>query len=200
MVIFNNCMTTCMLPHVNSVCKSAFYHIRNISRIKKFLSMECTEILVHVFVSSRLDLSTATHCFMDRQNISYRNCNAHRMLLLTFLKYEHVTLHLTGQHWLPIEYHIQFKILLLTYKALNGLAPFYLSDLLQQYAPVRNLCSSYCLPTTTYKILLSIIWHRTFSVSAPELWNKLSLNVKLSSSTDKFKSALKTHLFKLAFL
>ena len=47
-------------------------------------------------------------------------------------------------HWLPIEYHIQFKVILLTYthKALNGLAPFYLSDLLQCYAPVRSLCLS----------------------------------------------------------
>mgnify|MGYP001244283639 CR=1 FL=1 len=33
-------------------------------------------------------------------------------------------------HWLPVEQRIQYKILLLTFKAVNGLAPTYLSDLL----------------------------------------------------------------------
>ena len=48
--------TMSMLPHVNSVCKSVFYHLRNISRIKKkFLCSKTTAILVHAFVSSKLD-------------------------------------------------------------------------------------------------------------------------------------------------
>ncbi len=32
-------------------------------------------------------------------------------------------------HWLPIKHCVDFKILLITYKALNGLAPQYLSKL-----------------------------------------------------------------------
>ena len=46
-----------MLPHVNNVFKSAFYHLRTISRIRKFLSTQTTEILIHAFVTSKLD-----HC------------------------------------------------------------------------------------------------------------------------------------------
>ena len=46
-VIFDG--TVSMLPHVNSVCKSALYHLRHISRIRKFLSSKTTEILVHAF-------------------------------------------------------------------------------------------------------------------------------------------------------
>ena len=34
----------------------------------------------------------------------------------------------TKLHWLPVKDRIVFKILLLTYKSLNGLAPAYLSD------------------------------------------------------------------------
>ena len=49
--------TTSMLPHVNNVCKSAFYHLRTISRIRKYLSTHTTEILIHAFVTSKLD-----HC------------------------------------------------------------------------------------------------------------------------------------------
>ena len=37
---------------------------------------------------------------------------------------------------------IQFKLLLLTFNALNGLATFYLSELLNSYSPPTPLCSS----------------------------------------------------------
>ena len=40
---------------VASICKSSFYHLRNISYLRKYLSSTTTEILVHAFVSSKLD-------------------------------------------------------------------------------------------------------------------------------------------------
>ena len=43
--------------HVNDLCKTAFYHIRNISCIRPCLSIDSTKTLVHVLVMSRLD-----HC------------------------------------------------------------------------------------------------------------------------------------------
>ena len=45
-------------------------------------------------------------------------------------------------HWLPIEQRINFKILLFTYKIVNGLAPMYLSQLLVLYVPRRDLRSA----------------------------------------------------------
>ena len=52
-VVFDNTMS--MLPHVKFICKTAFYHLRNIALIRKFLSVKTTEIVVHGFVSSKLD-------------------------------------------------------------------------------------------------------------------------------------------------
>ena len=40
-------------------------------------------------------------------------------------KYEHITPILASLHWLPVKSQIDFKILLITYQALNGLAPAY---------------------------------------------------------------------------
>ena len=41
--------------------------------------------------------------------------------VLTFRKkFEHITPVLKELHWLPIKYRVKFKILLLTYKCLNG--------------------------------------------------------------------------------
>ena len=43
------------VPHITAVCKSAFFHLRNISMIRKFLTTETTKTLVHAFVTSKID-------------------------------------------------------------------------------------------------------------------------------------------------
>ena len=53
--IFDTTMS--MLPHAKNVCKSAFYHLRNISCLRKYLSTQTTEILIHAIITSKLD-----HC------------------------------------------------------------------------------------------------------------------------------------------
>ena len=45
-------------------------------------------------------------------------------------------------HWLPINERLTFKLLVFTYKALNGLAPIYISELLEPYRPPRLLRSA----------------------------------------------------------
>ena len=67
--------TMSMLPHVNSVCKSAFYHLRNISRIRKFLCSKTTDILVHAFVSPKLDYcNSLCRRMFEKASISTECC------------------------------------------------------------------------------------------------------------------------------
>ncbi len=42
-------------------------------------------------------------------------------------------------YWLPIKFRISYKILLLAYKALNYLAPAYLTNVLSRYNPTHSL-------------------------------------------------------------
>ena len=56
-------------------------------------------------------------------------------------RYDHITTTRYELHWLHVDRRIEFKILLLTYKALNGLAPRYISDLLVYYSEPRELRS-----------------------------------------------------------
>lgn len=49
---------------------------------------------------------------------------------------------LADLHWLPVKYRIQFKILLLTFRTINNIAPSYLIELLRSYTPDRVLRSS----------------------------------------------------------
>ena len=40
-----------MESHIMAICMAAFYHLRNISRIRKYSSSQTAEMLVHAFVS-----------------------------------------------------------------------------------------------------------------------------------------------------
>ena len=42
----------------------------------------------------------------------------------------------------PLEYRVMYKVLMYKYKALTGLVPHYISDLVQPYAPARPLRSA----------------------------------------------------------
>ena len=112
--------------------KVSHFHLRNISKIRKFLSKESTEILIYAFVSSKLD-----HCnsllyglpAYQLAKLQVLQNTAARVVSLT-RKYDHITPVLQSLHWLPVKFRIVFKVLLLVYKALNGMAPPYLSDML----------------------------------------------------------------------
>ena len=115
-------------------------------------------------------------------------------------KYDHITPLLMELHWLPVEQRINFKILLITYKALNGQAPTYLSDLLSYYRPARPLRSSTQNPLRNPCYNLKNYGGRSFAVAAPRLWNALPMAVKSSNSVDIFKRQLKSHLFPCSYL
>ena len=69
--------------------------------------------------------------------------NAAARLIAGTRRSEHITPVLAALHWLPVTFRIDFKMLLLTFNALNGLAPQYLAELLEPYVPVRSLRSSH---------------------------------------------------------
>ena len=195
-VVFDSTMS--MLPHVNSVCKSAFYHLRNISRIRKLLSTTTTETLVHAFITSKLD-----HCNSLLYNVpkyvikklqSVQNAAAR--LITGSRKYDHITPILFELHWLPVSERIKFKIILLTHKALHQQSPIYIQDLIRRYTTSRTLRSS----SDTFRLChvshnLKSYGSRAFAVSAPELWNKLPIDIRNCDNLNVFKRKLKTHLF-----
>ena len=55
--------------------------------------------------------------------------NAIVRLVIMKGKFCHITPVLLQLHWLPVLFRLDFKILLLTFKAIHGLAPSYISDL-----------------------------------------------------------------------
>ena len=116
--------------------------------------------------------------------------NAAARLIFQESKYCHVRLLLYNLHWLPVKFRIDFKILLLTYKAINGLASFYLQDLISLKEACKYKLSSDCdgllLNPVKFKTLTTL-GDRSFAVAAPQLWNSLSYAIRRSSSVASFK-------------
>lgn len=52
--IFLNCEFKC-IPHIKNTTKIGFDHLKHIVRVRSFLSLASTEMLLHAFMFSRLD-------------------------------------------------------------------------------------------------------------------------------------------------
>ena len=111
-------------------------------------------------------------------------------------KTKKMSAHIRRLHWLPVTKRIEFKILTMTYKALNRMAPTYICDLLQVYHSNRKLRSAsrgMSLVVPAYQTQAN--GARSFSVAAPTLRNSLPVDIKNAQSLFIFKKKLKTFLF-----
>ena len=82
---------------------------------------------------------------------------------------------LSQLHCFPIKYRIEFKILLMTFKAIHGMAPDYICKLISQRKSTGySLRSSkkVMLEVPSGKILPTL-GSRAFCYAAPKLWNNL---------------------------
>ena len=131
-----------------------------------------------------------------------RVMNASARLIFCAHKHYHITPLLQQLQWLLIRLRIKFKILLITFKVLQGSAPKYLIDLISVLPPSR-----YDLRRNNKGILLSTpkrftkvtMGDRSFMAAAPRLWNSLPIDIRSACTISDFKQKLKTSLFSKAF-
>ena len=197
-VIFDPNMS--FISHLSTVSKSVRFHLRNLDFIQRFLNQTSTEQLVHAFITSRLDFCNSLMYNLPQHHIDklQRLQNASARLIALSRRTAHITPTLKSLHWLPITDRIAFKILLLVFQSLRGTSPGYIDEIITLHQPSRNLRSAKALqltvPCTTHS------WgDRSFSHTAPVLWNNLPFDIRQSSSLSAFKTSLKTHLFTLRY-
>lgn len=118
--------------------------------LRPSLTMNNTATLIHALVSSRIDNCSSLITGLPSKLL-------HKLQLVRVLTRNRSTVHISPAlqrlHWLPVKYCIDFKILLLTFKALHNLASPYLSDLLHIYTPPGTLRSSHSLSLVSPRIL-----------------------------------------------
>ena len=192
-----------MEVHISKTCGKAFRGLYNIRQIRKFLTPDSTKTLVHAFVTSHIDYCNSLLFGLPRYHLDrlQKVLNAAARLIHLVPKFAHITSTLMDLHWLPVEFRIQYKILLLVHKCLHGQAPQYLSQSLFIKPPGKyNLRrtqqpASLIIPRTKCKSF----GDRSFNFSGPFLWNNLPNELKLILNIDSFKKQLKTYLFRKAY-
>ena len=96
------------------------------------MSQDAAETLIHSFIISRVDycnslLYGVPACQLDKLQ---RVQNAAARLFFMEHNFCHITPLLLKLHWLPVKFRVNFKILLITFKAIHGLAPSYIAELI----------------------------------------------------------------------
>uniref|UniRef100_A0A3B1J4V1 Reverse transcriptase domain-containing protein n=1 Tax=Astyanax mexicanus TaxID=7994 RepID=A0A3B1J4V1_ASTMX len=186
--------------HIKSITNTAFYHLKNIARVRCLVSQQDLEKLMHAFISSRVDYCNGLltglpkKCIKQLQHIQ----NAAARILTRTKRTEHITPVLKSLHWLPVIYRIDFKVLLIVYKSLNSSCPEYITDLFREYRPTRSL-RSMAKGHLVEPRVRSKHGEAAFSYYAAYNWNRLPESLRNTPNVELFKSRLKTLLFSRAF-
>ena len=108
--------------------------------------------------------------------------------------YNSITEYLTSLGWLEMRNYSAYRILCLTYTALNAKQPRYLYDIIKLKENTRRLRSSNSLLLSNQKFNLDTYGKRRCSVLASILWINILLHLRRCNSINTFKKAVKTHL------
>ena len=162
-----------------------------IGHIRQYLTIDATKSLVNSLVTSHIDYcnsllngipKTTLNKLQNVQNTAAR-------LITRTSRGSHITPVLKDLHWPPIQYRIQFKILVITYKVLQGQSPLYVRNLLQVYKPTRNLRSqNHATALVVPKSRKVMFGDRSFATAAPRLWNSLPEGIRDSGSQPVLKN------------
>ena len=191
--------TLSMDTNITNICKLAYMRLKNIGQIRRYLTKRATTTLVNGMVTSKMDYCNALQFGLPAyqiEKLQYVQNTSARIITKTG-KYDHITPVLKELHWLPIDARLEYKVLLLTFKAVHGLAPTYMSEMVSVYQPPRSLRSEgkMKLSTSTYKAKTKTYGQKSFTWAAPRLWNELPKSIRTMENVSSFKRAIKTYLF-----
>ena len=184
--------------HATHLTRNSYY-IRQLWQVRDSLTRPACETLVHAFITSRLDYCNAVLAGASKTvlNVLQLIQNAAARVITRGRRWQHITPILLDLHWLRVQERVTFKLALLVYKSLHGLAPSYLVAHcipLSQCAGRQGLRSHSAGDLHVPRALSATYGSKPFAISGPKVWNQLPLTVKNSSSLVFFKSSLKTHL------
>ena len=158
----------------------------------------CT--VASAIVGSRLDYCNAVLVGISEANLNKLQCvqNTLVRVVTRTRRHDHISPILADLHWLPIRARITYTIAALVFKIREVKQPMYLTELIEDYKPVRELRSisrlllkEPCIKTTTGQ--------RSFHFAAAKIWNGLPDHIRSVNSLETFKKHLKTNWHTLSY-
>ena len=186
-----------MDDQINSICKSTMYHIRQVGQIRRYLDKPATEKLIHATICSRLDYTNSLLCGATASQLFrlQKIQNTAARIVCRITKRTPITQFRQELHWLPIHTRIEYKILILAFRAIHSGIPAYLHNILSKHATDRPTRSHHHNQLKTLPSRTKSYGDRAFSRAAPRLWNALPPELRSVNSLELFKAGLKTILF-----
>ena len=189
----SNLKMTAQTSHLMSSCA---YQLKLVNSIRASLDVQVEERVVNAIFTSRLDYCNSLLAGLTVQDFTrlQRLHNAAARCVLMRPLDSSAKYMLCDLHCLPVRKRVHYKLLLLTYKTLNGSAPEYIVNQLQIYCPTRLLRSA-------DRNLLSVkntcikIGDSSFTVAASVPWNALPCHTRKARTIECFKSMIKTYLY-----
>ena len=179
-----------MEKHVMHLKSKSFQTIRKICKVRFLLTQDQLKTVVNSLVVSCLDYCNCLFYGINEYALHQLQLiqNAAAKLVTGKYKHDHLETDLNDLHWLEVKKRVLFKIGLLVYKALNGIAPMYVQEL---------ICYSHHGHTLQLLVpkVSSNFGMRAFSVIGPKLYNSFPSWVKQAENVGLFKKHLKTYLF-----
>jgi len=129
-VVIDSCLT--MADHVSAIRQSGYFQLRQLRPVARSLTVDAAKTIVHAFIACRIDYcNLLLHGITDslfRRLQSVPNAAACLQLITRTRRRDHITPVLRDLYWLPVQRRVDYKLALLVYKSLHGLAPSYLAD------------------------------------------------------------------------
>ena len=193
-----------MRTHVQRTVAGCFAVLRQLRSVRRSVPTSTYQTLIVSLVLSKLDYGNATLAGIPAYQLGRLQSvmNAAARSIVGIRRSDHITPVLVNLHWLKAPERIKFKLAVLTYRCLHGIAPPYLCRDIQRVADLpsrRRLRSSSTNHLVVCPTRLSTVGDRAFASAAPRIWNSLPDSVTSAPSLQLFQRQLKTVLFKQSF-
>jgi hypothetical protein len=181
--------------NVQNIRKSAFLHLRLISKIRRYLSKKQAALLVHSLAASRINFCSSLHAVLTKkQQQKLQSILNYGARIIDKLKItDNVSSSLRNNNLLSIESRACLSLLSIVHSALLHNSPFSLASLLQ-YPPTptrvlrSNINKQLIVPRTKSKS-----GDKAFGVLAPSVYNSLPPEIRQISSAYTFKSRVRQY-------
>ena len=176
--------------HINKVVSESFYHLKNVSKIKRYLTLAETEKVIHAIVTSKFDYCNVLLNGINSTTVTkLQKVQNYAACLVTNSSFNSpVTDVLQDLHWLSIRERTLFKVLLLVHKFFIGASAEYFTELLIVQDSAERLL--------VMRFMNTAAGRKSFSYASSRAWNRLPKSVRLSNNSLSFKQSLKTILFR----
>ncbi|XP_030060364.1 uncharacterized protein LOC115470869, partial [Microcaecilia unicolor] len=110
-VIFDSALS--FSAHIQQIAKTCRFFLYNINKIRPVLSEDATKTLTQTLITSRLDYCNLLLAGLPLSHLSPLQSvqNSAARLIFRQSRYTHISPLLKSLHWLPIHFHIRFKLL-----------------------------------------------------------------------------------------